>query len=154
MTSAGLPEIAILVEDARWKALHGTVKQAAEAVLASKRLKRVALNVALADDHAVQALNRDYRGKDKPTNVLSFPNGEVEEGVRQLGDVILSYDTLVREATAQKKPIKHHVTHLVIHGVLHLLGYDHEADAEAEAMEAFEIKLLARMGIANPYESA
>ncbi len=146
-------EITILTHDARWKGLAPTVKRAAEAALAQQKVKQSAVTIVLVEDAEVQALNRDYRGKNKPTNVLSFPNGEVEEGVRQLGDIILSYDTLAAEAAAQCKLLKHHLTHLTIHGVLHLLGYDHEAEAEANRMEAIEIMLLARMGIANPYES-
>ncbi len=147
-------EITILTHDARWKGLTPTVKRAAEAALAQQKVKKSAVTIVLAEDAGVQALNRDYRGKNKPTNVLSFPNGDVEEGVRQLGDIILSYDTLAVEAVAQGKLLKHHLTHLTIHGVLHLLGHDHEAEAEANRMEAIEIALLARMGIANPYESA
>jgi probable rRNA maturation factor len=146
-------EITILTHDARWKGLAPTVKRAAEAALAQQKVNKSAVTIVLAEDAEVQALNRDYRGKNKPTNVLSFPNGEVEEGVRQLGDIILSYDTLAAEAAAQGKPLKHHLTHLTIHGVLHLLGHDHEADAAANRMEAIEITLLARMGIANPYET-
>ena len=111
------------------------------------------LTILLSNDAEVQALNKQYRGKDKPTNVLSFPDGDVgEDGVLQLGDMVLAYETVAREAVEQSKSFEAHLTHLVIHGVLHLLGYDHEEDVEAEAMEALEIALLARMGIANPYQ--
>jgi probable rRNA maturation factor len=102
----------------------------------------------------VRALNRDYRGKNKPTNVLSFPDGTLEAGMKQLGDVVLAYETIAREAAAQGKPLKHHVTHLSVHGTLHLLGHDHEDEREAQRMESIEIHILSRMGIANPYESA
>ena len=152
--------IAILSHDDRWKGLRPTAQRAAEAVLYSfsspheGAAKDMAVSIVLSDDAEVQALNLNYRKKDKPTNVLSFPDGDVVEGVLQLGDIILAYDTVAGEAAAQNKPLKHHITHLVIHGVLHLLGHDHETEAEAEAMEAIEIKLLARMAIANPYESA
>ena len=146
--------ITILTHDDRWRGLRPTVKRAVELVLAVRRVKHAAVTVVLSDDAAVKELNRDYRAKNKPTNVLSFPDGDVVEGVMQLGDIILAYDTVVREATAQHKPLKHHLTHLTIHGVLHLLGFDHVDEQEAEAMEAIEIKILARMGIANPYEVA
>ncbi|WP_434615822.1 rRNA maturation RNase YbeY [Azospirillum sp. B2RO_4] len=115
------------------------------------------LSVVLADDELVHRLNREYRGKDKPTNVLSFALTEAEEPEAQdgmpvmLGDVILAYETVAREASEQGKSFKDHMTHLVMHGVLHLLGYDHETDDEAEEMEALETRLLATFGIADPY---
>lgn len=165
--------IAILTHDPRWKGLAPTVKRAAEAALCylssprartsstkkklDPRLRgddKYSVAILLTDDAEVQQLNHQYRKKNKPTNVLSFPNGSVEGGVIQLGDIAMAYDTLAREAAAQGKPLKHHLTHLTIHGVLHLLGYDHEAESEAEAMESLEIAILGGMGIANPYESA
>ncbi|NYZ12987.1 rRNA maturation RNase YbeY [Azospirillum sp. RWY-5-1] len=115
------------------------------------------LSVVLADDAMVQTLNRDYRGKDKPTNVLSFAlteaaGPEPEPGAPiLLGDVILARETVVREAAEQGKPEDDHLTHLVVHGVLHLLGYDHEQDDEAEAMERLETRVLAGLGIPDPY---
>ncbi|WP_207456009.1 rRNA maturation RNase YbeY [Azospirillum sp. SYSU D00513] len=115
------------------------------------------LSVVLADDALVQRLNREYRGKDKPTNVLSFALTEAEdpdagEGApMMLGDVILARETVLREAAEQDKAPSDHMTHLVIHGVLHLLGYDHEEDAEAEEMEGLETRLLETLGIADPY---
>ncbi|CAO3417227.1 rRNA maturation RNase YbeY [Azospirillum endophyticum] len=115
------------------------------------------LSVVLADDALVHRLNREYRGKDKPTNVLSFALTEAEEPEAQegvpvmLGDVILAFETVAREASEQGKSFKDHMTHLVMHGVLHLLGYDHETDDEAEEMEALETRLLATLGIADPY---
>jgi len=115
------------------------------------------LSVVLADDALVQQLNRDYRGKDKPTNVLSFALTEAEEPEPEegmpvlLGDVILAFETVRREAAEQSKSPDDHLTHLVVHGVLHLLGYDHETDDEAEEMEALETRLLASFGIADPY---
>ena len=152
--SSSLNTITILTHDPRWKGLGPTVTRAAEAVLAQQKVKNATLTAVLADDAEIRTLNRTYRGKNKATNVLAFPDGTVEEGVRQLGDIILSYDTFKAESTAQNKPLKHHVTHLAIHGVLHLLGFDHLADEEANAMESLEIRILKRMGIANPYESS
>lgn len=146
--------ITIITNDARWKGLGPTITRAGEAALAQRKLKSAALSILLTNDKEVRALNAQYRGKDKPTNVLSFPDGEVIGGVRQLGDVAMAYETIAREAKAQKKPLKAHVTHLTIHGVLHLLGYDHESESDAETMESIEINILKRMGIANPYEAS
>lgn len=146
--------ITILTQDPCWKGLGPTVKRAAEAVLANRKIKKSDVTVVLTNDAEIQQLNHQYRKKNKPTNVLSFPNGEVEAGVRQLGDIILAYETIAAEAGLQQKSLKHHLTHLTIHGVLHLLGFDHENEKDAGIMEAYEIMILARMGIANPYESA
>jgi probable rRNA maturation factor len=101
----------------------------------------------------VQDLNRRWRGLDKPTNVLSFPASapRSSDGIRALGDLVLAWETVAREAEQEGKPVADHVTHLVVHGTLHLLGYDHEIEHEAEAMEAREVEALARLGIANPY---
>jgi probable rRNA maturation factor len=118
----------------------------------------VEVSLVLADDTTVQGLNRDWRGKDQPTNVLSFAalddeDAPVVEGAPLLlGDVILAFETCAREAEEQGKTLPNHLSHLVVHGVLHLLGYDHEEDeAEAEEMERLEAAILARFGIADPY---
>jgi len=108
-----------------------------------------AVSVVLADDAFVRQLNHRYRGHDKPTNILSFADDSEPD---YLGDLILAFETIQAEAQTQGKLLSHHVTHLLIHGCLHLQGYDHEAEAEAEQMEAYEIELLAAQGIANPYE--
>jgi probable rRNA maturation factor len=107
----------------------------------------------LTDDAQIQELNRTWRAKDKPTNVLSFPAPEQPgaTGPRHLGDIALAYETLVRESEEESKELAHHFAHLIVHGVLHLLGYDHEVEAEAEIMEGLEIKALATLGIADPY---
>lgn len=115
------------------------------------------MSVVLADDALVHKLNREYRGKDKPTNVLSFALTEAEEPEPEegkpvlLGDVILAWETVRREALEQRKSAADHMTHLVVHGVLHLLGYDHETDYEADEMEDLETRILATLGIDDPY---
>ena len=106
------------------------------------------LSVVLSDDAQVQTLNREYRGKDKPTNVLSFPMPP-ESGL--MGDVIFALETLQREADMQEKSFEDHFTHLLIHGLMHLQGFDHQTEPEAQDMEAREIRALARLSIDNPY---
>lgn len=114
------------------------------------------LSIALVDDAAMRRLNNEWRGKDQPTNVLSFPAGD-NTGAPGcpvlLGDVVLALETTTREA-AGLRSLGDHVSHLIVHGVLHLLGRDHEAPAEAEAMEALETEILAGLGIADPYQPA
>ncbi|WP_420406441.1 rRNA maturation RNase YbeY [Nisaea sp.] len=111
------------------------------------------LSIVLSSDSEVRALNRDYREKDSPTNVLSFPSGLVS-GVGEtdmLGDVILAFETVSMEATRDGKPLDSHLRHLVVHGVLHLLGYDHETEEEAVEMERREVEILAAFGLPDPY---
>ena len=115
------------------------------------------LSIVLADDALVHALNRQWRGQDKPTNVLSFPAAPatVPPGApRLLGDVVLAFETLAAEAAAQGKPLAHHLRHLVVHGVLHLSGCDPEAAGEAARMEALEVAVLAGLGVPDPYRVA
>ena len=156
-------EIDIAVEDARWEQavpeLEAFTLRAVEAglaILPDSASGPVEVSVLLADDATVQTLNRTWRNKDKPTNVLSFPAADVpiQPGMaRPLGDVVLAYDTLVRESTEQSKPFEHHFAHLLVHGTLHLLGQDHETgEAEADAMEALEVAALRTLGIPNPYD--
>ena len=114
------------------------------------------IGVSLADDAAQQALNRDWRGTDRPTNVLAFPAWEPGTPVPPgapvlLGDVVLAFETVAREAEEQGKPFAHHLSHLIVHGILHLLGYDHATDADAEAMERLETSILAGLGVPDPY---
>lgn len=120
----------------------------------------VEVAVRLTDDAEVHALNRDFRGKDKPTNVLSFPQVQADlleslansdDGEILLGDIVLARETCAREAMEKKVSLIDHATHLIVHGTLHLVGYDHMDDVSAAAMEALEVKALASLGIANPY---
>lgn len=118
------------------------------------------MSVRLADDAEVHALNAQWRGKDKPTNILSFPMLQsdlihvvmgADEGETLLGDLILAHETCAREAAEKGISLADHVTHLIVHGTLHLLGYDHANDGEAEAMEGLETLALASLGLADPY---
>ena len=112
------------------------------------------MSLCLADDAALRALNLRWRGIDKPTNVLSFPAAAARSlaGIATtLGDIALAYETLAREAEDLGVPLADHYRHLLAHGFLHLIGYDHETDAEAERMEALETRILARLGAADPY---
>jgi len=116
----------------------------------------LSLSLVLADDARVRALNRDYRGTDKPTNVLAFAALEGEtpdlpgEPV-ELGDVVIALETVLAEAREQGKAAADHLTHLTVHGTLHLLGFDHQDETEAEAMEGLEVRVLAGLGVADPY---
>lgn len=121
----------------------------------------VEISLVLSDDDFIQNLNRQYRKIDRPTNVLAFPGDDVAQVLNEdaddsapllLGDVVIAYETSVAEALEQNKKLSDHLCHLVVHGTLHLLGYDHEDETEAIKMEALEIQLLAEMGVANPYE--
>lgn len=145
--------IDVEIEAAAWTAARADAealaRAAAEAVLREERLLDRSLVLLLTDDLAVQALNARFRGKDKPTNVLSFPAAPNPE--QHLGDVALAYETCAREAAEQGKPLAHHLQHLVAHGVLHLLGYDHMTDEEASEMEGLERVVLATLGIPDPY---
>ena len=112
------------------------------------------LSVVLAGDETLKSLNREWRNKDKPTNVLSFPSEEIEPGDTpgiMLGDVVISMETTKLEAELENKNPDHHFTHLIIHGFLHLFGYDHETTTDAEIMESLETRILAELNIENPY---
>ncbi|MSP89827.1 MAG: rRNA maturation RNase YbeY [Alphaproteobacteria bacterium] len=126
-------------------------RRAAQAALATDRREPPGpLAIVLAGDGLVRRLNRDYRGQDKPTNVLSFAERDGGMAVG-LGDVVLAHGTVAREARAQGKALAAHMSHLVVHGVLHLLGHDHIAARDARRMEALEVAVLAGLGIADPY---
>lgn len=127
-------------------------RRAAEAALAAAHAcGPLELSILLADDAALRRLNRDYRGKDTPTNVLAFPAAAGAIAPRPLGDVVLALETLEREAAAERKAPADHAAHLIVHGVLHLLGYDHARGAQARRMRAREIAALARLDVPDPY---
>lgn len=144
-------EIEIDCTSDRWSPeIEVSAVDVARAALAAAGITGEAhLVIRLSDDAEVQALNAKYRAKDKPTNVLSFP--APEWAAPHLGDVILAYETCAAEAAVQKKPFVHHCLHLMAHGVLHLVGYDHESQKEAEEMEALERRILAQFEIQDPY---
>lgn len=139
-------------DDSRWRPL---VERVAAAVAACHELivpDDAELSLLLTDDAHVRVLNRDWRGQDKPTNVLSFPSAdEDDEPGPLLGDVVVAQETTAREAEAEGKSFEDHLSHLLVHGLLHLFGFDHENDDEAEEMEALETEILAGLGIADPY---
>lgn len=128
---------------------HEDVLGRALAAAATYEGKAGTVSVLLGDDASVAALNREFRGKDKPTNVLSFPAPPLDPSF--LGDIALAAETIVEEANFQGKRFEHHAAHLVVHGFLHLLGYDHEQPDEAEKMEARERAILVSLGIDDPY---
>lgn len=152
--------IADIVEDAGdWSFLENVQElvESAIAELATEpqlEISEASVSVALSDDASIAVLNGQFRSKPKPTNVLSFPSGPSAAKSGFLGDIILAAETLQTEAADEDIAIEHHFQHLIVHGILHLLGYDHEQEADAERMEALEIKILARLGIANPYTGA
>jgi probable rRNA maturation factor len=146
--------VSVLVNGASWtRAVPGAatlVRRAARAALGAAQARaRGEIAVVLADDRTLRRLNRDYRGKDRPTNVLSFPIA----GRESLGDVVLARETLLAEAAAQGKRPADHLAHLVVHGVLHLLGYDHKRAGQARRMEALEVKVLRGLRVADPYRA-
>jgi probable rRNA maturation factor len=145
--------IDVEVEDPAWSAAlpdaEALVLAAADATLASEGAVGEGVTLLLTDDETIRGLNQRFREQDKPTNVLSFPAPQNPE--RFLGDIALAYGVCAREAQEQGKPLANHLQHLVAHGVLHLLGYDHVSDAQADEMESLERAVLAGLGIPDPY---
>jgi probable rRNA maturation factor len=149
--------ISVTIDRKAWKetpALDRIARAAARAALAVAGLDagHCDLSIAFADDTAVACLNRRWRSMDKPTNVLSFPAARPWGGQHFLGDIVLAGGVVAAEACSQGKKLSRHVSHLVVHGVLHLLGHDHQEPAAARRMEELEIKALAMLGIADPYD--
>jgi probable rRNA maturation factor len=135
--------------------IQRAIAAAAEAVDAD--VGDAELAVMLTDDSGIRTLNGNWRGIDKPTNVLSFPAlqptapSRPGDAPRMLGDIAIAYETMRQEADDEQKPFDHHLSHLAVHGFLHLIGYDHETEGEAEVMEALEQEILAQLGIPDPY---
>ncbi|MDQ8730138.1 rRNA maturation RNase YbeY [Bradyrhizobium sp. LHD-71] len=149
----------ILVTAPCWEAepeAEALVQRAIEAAArhASASAEGAEVAIVLTDDSGIRTLNRDWRGIDKPTNVLSFPAVPTPARAaqpRMLGDIAIAYEITRREAESENKPFAHHLSHLAVHGFLHLVGYDHENDADAESMEELERTILATLGVPNPY---
>lgn len=164
-------DIDILIEEPRWQALEldAIARRALSALSDHLGLDAdVSVSILACDDARIAALNADFRGKPQPTNVLSWPATDLsaeQDGARPhapqpdphdpddraLGDIALAYETCVKEAADQQKTLDHHLTHLIIHASLHLLGYDHFRDRDATLMESMETAILGKMGIADPY---
>jgi probable rRNA maturation factor len=147
--------IEIATQSTAWEKLPGAeaaVRRAVEAALRDEQINDGEIGIVLADDARIQSLNKSFRGTDKATNVLAFPAPKQHgDGPRPLGDIVLAYETLAREAEAEGKTAEHHLAHLAVHGTLHLLGFDHIEDKDAEAMEARERAILAKLGVPDPY---
>ncbi|NNE58430.1 MAG: rRNA maturation RNase YbeY [Hellea sp.] len=141
-------QIDIAIEDQNWNKLALDLEHlCARAVQSADQKAEGELSIAFVDDRAIQKLNAQYRGQNKPTNVLSFPmKGPM------MGDIVLARETILAETAQQNKSLADHVTHLIVHGFLHLLGFDHQDDEQAAEMESLEKKALAQLGIDNPYQ--
>lgn len=157
-----------IIEDPRWEdlSLRKIAEKATDATLERLGLEASVFDISIlaCDDARIAVLNADFRDKDKATNVLSWPS--IERAAQtpgempvpptpgsdaELGDIAIAYDTCAREAAAQAKPITAHVTHLLVHGTLHLLGFDHENAADAALMEGLEVEILGKLGLSDPY---
>jgi probable rRNA maturation factor len=162
MALSASPETEVLIVAECWAAeadaeaiVHRAIATAASMV--DPDTGDAELAVMLTDDAGIRTLNKNWRGQDKPTNVLSFPALQPtaapspEDAPRMLGDIAIAYETTRREADDEQKPFDHHLSHLAVHGFLHLVGHDHENDGDAEAMENLERAILAELGIPDPY---
>jgi probable rRNA maturation factor len=162
MSSFAFPISEVLIVADCWQAepdaeavIHRAIAAAAESVAAD--VDGAELAIMLTDDSGIRTLNSNWRGIDKPTNVLSFPAlqpsgpSSPDDPPRMLGDIAIAYQTMRQEADDERKPFDHHLSHLAIHGFLHLIGYDHEKDEDAEVMESLEREILSQLGIPDPY---
>jgi probable rRNA maturation factor len=147
--------IEIATQSKAWEKLPGAeaaVRRAVEAALQGEHVEKGEIGVVLTDDSGIQTLNNSFRATDKATNVLAFPAPKHSgNGPKPIGDIVLAYETLTREAESDGKAALHHLMHLAVHATLHLLGFDHIDDADADTMEARERAILATFGIADPY---
>jgi probable rRNA maturation factor len=157
MTPKRAPAVEIDVQSALWEAQpesDATIR-AAIAAAAAHSTSGGEVSILLTDDSAIRALNREWRGIDKATNVLSFPApatmAKGDAGI--LGDIVIAYETVARECADENREFLHHLTHLTVHGYLHLVGYDHQNDTDAEAMEALESKIMTRMQLPDPWQN-
>ena len=156
-TRAEPVKLEVVVRSALWQKRRGAksiVKKAVRTAAKAASTDPAELAIVLTNDSTIQALNRDWRGKDQPTNVLSFPaapRSKSRPPSPYLGDIVIAYQTTAREAVAEGKPFDHHLAHLAVHGFLHLLGYDHENDRDARTMENLERRILRRLAVPDPY---
>ena len=149
------PIVDVLTESPLWEKEPRAVETVERAIAAAAQAIDAPLGevvVMLADDETIRRLNRDWRKIDKPTNVLSFPAGKAP-GIEpvMLGDIVIAYETLTRECEAEDRVFLNHLAHLAVHGFLHLMGYDHQNDSDAEAMEQLETAILAQLDMPDPY---
>jgi probable rRNA maturation factor len=152
-------KIDVLVDSGLWKdagKIRPVVRRAIAQAASTQSTSGSELAIVLTNDSAIRQLNRLWRGIDAATNVLSFPAAtkQAADESAHLGDIVLAYETVAREARAEGKPLAHHVAHLAVHGYLHLIGFDHERDADAEAMEEAERAILRRLAIPDPYRKS
>jgi len=153
---APAPSITIQVQSPLWEAepaAEQTVRDAIAAAAATLSTADNEVSILLTDDKAIRLLNREWRGIDKPTNVLSFPAATTKASVRLplFGDIVIAYETLKRECDDEGRIFPHHLAHLTVHGFLHLIGYDHQVEAQAEEMEGLESKIMMRMQMPDPH---
>lgn len=148
------PSVDIQVASPHWDAqplAEQTVRDAIAAAAAALVAGNGEVSVVLTDDDAIRTLNRDWRKIDKPTNVLSFPAPATAGAEKMFGDIVIAYETLARECDEEDRIFLHHLSHLTVHGFLHLIGYDHQTDSDADEMEMLESKIMTRMKLPDPY---
>jgi probable rRNA maturation factor len=151
------PHIDVRIHSPLWKAQPSAERTVRDAILAAAALSTAGgeVSIVLTDDSAIRSLNRDWRGIDRPTNVLSFPasGGAAGGRIHLLGDIVIAFETLERECVDENRIFLHHLAHLAVHGFLHLLGYDHQTDEQAEEMEGLESRIMSRLNIPDPYRA-
>ena len=150
---AAAPSVEIRIDSALWQAQPLAEQTARDAIAAAATLAAASgeVSIVLTDDAAIKKLNADWRGIDKATNVLSFPAPKGPGDAKLLGDIVIAYETLVQECDDEGHKFLHHLAHLTVHGFLHLIGYDHENDSQADEMEGLESKIMSAMKMPDPY---